>query len=114
MRERGVTPETDHSKMQEAFEMVRQSKDGKITRDYPWNGKIMERQKSVRQGWLKLADKLQKSDLQEDKDLSDNVKSFVRKMPVVKTERHVLYRKASYIVQQEDNKSRDIQRDDEL
>lgn len=113
MRGRGVIPETDRSKSKEAFDMVRQSKNGKITRDYPWNNKIIEQQKSVRRGWLKVADKLKESDIEEDKKLSDNVRSLVKNMPVVETERHVLYKRASSIVQQQENKRKEIQRDDD-
>lgn len=114
MRERGIIPETDRSKTKEAFDMVRQSKNGKITRDYPWNNKIIEKQKSVRAGWLKVADKLKESDIQEDKKLSENVKSFVKNMPAVETERHVLYKRASSVIQQQENKRKEIEIDDEF
>ncbi len=84
IRKRGEIPKVDRAKVKEAaIEMSGGSK-----RPRPWEQKIVERQSLIRKGWLLSAKELASSNDPDDRKLSDEIVTYVKNMPPMKTERH--------------------------
>lgn len=90
IRDKGLTPEADKSKIKEIVEDFSNSAAGKPTKPKPWEEKIAKRQTQVRKGWLEAAKELNASSKEEDKNLAKAIVGFVKDMPPMETERHQL------------------------
>lgn len=112
IRNRGLVPETDRAKAKQAIEDLYAQQKAEPTEDNrPWEAKIKARQITVRKGWLKVAKALGQSDKEEDKLLGQEIGEFVKNMPPLQTERHLLQKK--FIKQINKQHDRDRDREDE-
>ncbi|MES2664154.1 MAG: relaxase/mobilization nuclease domain-containing protein [Pseudomonadota bacterium] len=90
LRKRGLTPRIYSSKVQQAIDELNERQQGKSLSVKPWEPKIKTRQTLVRKMWLTAAKELHQSDKEEDKNLSKDIFEFVKKMPILQTERHLI------------------------
>jgi hypothetical protein len=96
MRKRGLRPKVDEAKVKAVIkELTEGTKESR-----PWEDKIKDRQTGVRQGWLTVAKALAKSSNKEDRQLAEEVMTFVKTMPALKTERHEIQAKLAGQVRQ--------------
>lgn len=88
IRDRGLTPEVDKSKIKEIVEEFNDINAGKSIKPKPWEPIIKERQKRVRKAWLSAAKDLNESDDKQNQALAVDIVQFVNDMPPIATERH--------------------------
>lgn len=106
MRDKGMTPTVDQAKIREIIEDFSAEKAGKDPRPRPWEDKIKERQTYVRKAWLTAAKDLNQSEKIEDRELGKNIATFVKDMPLMKTERHEFQEQIASQLQQRNSGSR--------
>ncbi|ODV41503.1 hypothetical protein AWV79_35645 [Cupriavidus sp. UYMMa02A] len=56
----------------------------------PWEPRVAEKQATIRNGWHTLADALERTGSTDDRQLSNQIREFVKGMPSPLTERQVL------------------------
>ncbi len=106
MRDRGMTPAVDQAKVREIVQGFADERDGKEPNPRPWEDRIKERQTYVRKAWLAAAKDLHQSSSAEDRALGNEIATFVKDMPAMKTERHEIQEKVTEQIQQRNERSR--------
>ena len=56
----------------------------------PWEARIKERQQQIRSNYLQAADVLQRSTDRDERELAEDIRTFVKDMPPLTTQRHML------------------------
>lgn len=76
----------DMQAVDEAFREIRNPS----TEPKPWETRIKDRQQQIRSNYLKAAEVLKGSPDRDERELADEIRAFVRDMPPLTTQRHML------------------------